>query len=186
MPVWDPLLQGKPGKQCCKDSNRRRSFPPKVLFFYNKMPFHCAIVIQMYFSNTFKNGLRAWSNTYLPRMYLRWRFCAGTMHLTPPPPQGLRLLSDLRWWFCCCWSIVLCTSHWLWGFCVCLWFVMLCFKIYVHSYHLEEEEKAICFAFIVLQMYCYRKCSVALPHGAMGWLAVCDCGISGSYSLAFW
>ena len=42
----------------------------------------------------------------------------------------------------------------------------------------EEEEKAGCFAIIVLQMYCYNNCSVALPHGAMGWYAVCDCGIT--------
>ena len=28
-------------------------------------------------------------------------------------------------------------------------------------------------------------CSVVLPHGAVGWSAVCDCGISGSYSLIF-
>ena len=27
------------------------------------------------------------------------------------------------------------------------------------------------------------KCSVALPHGAVGWSAVCDCGITSSYSL---
>ena len=31
------------------------------------------------------------------------------------------------------------------------------------------EEKAGCFAFIILQMYCYFKCSVVLPHGAVGW-----------------
>ena len=24
--------------------------------------------------------------------------------------------------------------------------------------------------------YCNCKCPVALPHGAMGWSAVCDCG----------
>ena len=36
--------------------------------------------------------------------------------------------------------------------------------------HLEEEEKAGCFAIIVLQMYCYYKCSMALPHGAVGCL----------------
>ena len=41
--------------------------------------------------------------------------------------------------------------------------------------HLEEEEKAGCFAIIVLQVYCYYKCSLALPHGAVGWSAVCDC-----------
>ena len=43
--------------------------------------------------------------------------------------------------------------------------------------HLEEEEKAGCFAITVLKMYCYFKCSVALPHGAVGCSAVCDCGI---------
>ena len=31
-----------------------------------------------------------------------------------------------------------------------------------------------CFTIIVLQMYCYYKCSVALPHGDVGWSAVCD------------
>ena len=38
----------------------------------------------------------------------------------------------------------------------------------------EEKEKAGCFAFIVLQMSCYSKFSVALPHGAVGWFAMCD------------
>ena len=37
---------------------------------------------------------------------------------------------------------------------------------------------AVCFAFIVLGMSCYCKCSVTLPHSAMGWSALCDCGIS--------
>ena len=32
-------------------------------------------------------------------------------------------------------------------------------------------------------MYCFYKCSGALPHGAVSWSAVCDCGISLSYSL---
>ena len=32
-----------------------------------------------------------------------------------------------------------------------------------------------CFAIIDLQMYCYYKCSVTLPHGTVGWSAVCDC-----------
>ena len=38
---------------------------------------------------------------------------------------------------------------------------------------------------IVLQIYCYYKCSVALAHGAIGCPAVYDCGISLSYSLTF-
>ena len=33
-----------------------------------------------------------------------------------------------------------------------------------------------CLAIIVLQMYFYYKCSVALPRGAVGWSTVCDCG----------
>ena len=44
--------------------------------------------------------------------------------------------------------------------------------------HLGEEEKAGCFAIIVLQMYCYYKCFVVLSHGVVVWSAVCDCGIS--------
>ena len=40
-------------------------------------------------------------------------------------------------------------------------------------------------AFIVLRMACYRKCFVSLPHGAVGWSAVCDCGMSLSYSFLF-
>ena len=31
--------------------------------------------------------------------------------------------------------------------------------------------------FIAFQMYCYCKCYVDLPQGAVGWSAVCDCGI---------
>ena len=44
---------------------------------------------------------------------------------------------------------------------------LFCYALRV-SIHLEEEEKAGCFAFIVLQMSCYCKRSVALPHGAVG------------------
>ena len=31
---------------------------------------------------------------------------------------------------------------------------------------------------IVLRISCCCKCSVTLPHGAVGWSALCDCGIS--------
>ena len=37
------------------------------------------------------------------------------------------------------------------------------------------EGRAGCFAFIVLRMSCYCKCSVILPHTAVGWSDVCDC-----------
>ena len=39
-----------------------------------------------------------------------------------------------------------------------------------------------CCVFIV-SCDCY--CSVALPHCAVGWSEVCDCGISGSYPFTF-
>ena len=51
--------------------------------------------------------------------------------------------------------------------------------------HLDEEEKAGCFALTVFLMSCDTQCSVALSHGAMGWSAICDCGISWSNSVAF-
>ena len=44
--------------------------------------------------------------------------------------------------------------------------------------HREEEQKAGCFAVIVLQIFCYYNCSVTLPYGAVGLSAVCDCVIS--------
>ena len=37
---------------------------------------------------------------------------------------------------------------------------------------------------VALLLLSYYKCSVALPHGAVGWSAVCDCDIS--YSLTFY
>ena len=54
-------------------------------------------------------------------------------------------------------------------------FVLVCiiFCPFQFCYHLEEEEKAGCFAIIVLQMFCYCKRSVVLPHGVVGCSAVC-------------
>ena len=46
-------------------------------------------------------------------------------------------------------------------------------------------KRAGCFALTVFRMSCDSQCSVALPHGAVAWSAVCDCGISCLYSLAF-
>ena len=59
-------------------------------------------------------------------------------------------------------------------------FVLLCINLcpFLFCNHLEEEEKAVCFAIIVLQMFCYCKSSVVLPHGIVGWSALCDFGIS--------
>ena len=35
---------------------------------------------------------------------------------------------------------------------------------------------ALLYCLLDISYYC--KCSVALPHDAVGWSAVCDCGIS--------
>ena len=43
---------------------------------------------------------------------------------------------------------------------------------------LMRMRELVCFAFIVFWMSCYCNCPVALPHCAVGWSAVCDCGIS--------
>ena len=69
--------------------------------------------------------------------------------------------------------------------------------------HLDEEERAGCFTLIVFLMSCDCLCSVAFPRrteqniifidiklrpltgSAVGWSAVCDCGISWSNSLTF-
>ena len=59
-------------------------------------------------------------------------------------------------------------------------FVFVCITLcpFYFCNHLEEEERAGCFGFIVFWMSCYCKCPIALPHGAVGWSAVCNCGIS--------
>ena len=42
---------------------------------------------------------------------------------------------------------------------------------------LDGEERAGCFTSIVIQISFDYYFSVALPHGAVGWYAVCNCGI---------
>ena len=44
--------------------------------------------------------------------------------------------------------------------------------------NLDREERV---GYFTLSSWCL----VALPHGAVGWSAVCDCGIFCSYSLTF-
>ena len=39
-----------------------------------------------------------------------------------------------------------------------------------------KESWLLCF--YCLTDACYSKCTVALPHGAVGWSGLCDCGIS--------
>ena len=45
------------------------------------------------------------------------------------------------------------------------------------------SERAAHFTVIVFLLSCGCYCSVFLPQGFLGWSAVCDCGISWSYSL---
>ena len=54
-------------------------------------------------------------------------------------------------------------------------FVLLCIALCPFSFcnHLEEEARE---SWLLLQMYCYYKCSVTLSHSVVGWSAVCDCG----------
>ena len=40
------------------------------------------------------------------------------------------------------------------------------------------RKRAGCSVFIAFRMSCYCKCPVALPHGAVGGSAVCDCDVS--------
>ena len=58
-------------------------------------------------------------------------------------------------------------------------FVLLCITLcpFLFCNHLEEVERADCLAFIVLRVSYCCKCSVTLPHDAVGWSALCDWGI---------
>ena len=73
---------------------------------------------------------------------------------------------------------VLYTSHCLWGFCAGLCYGMRYFMSFLACDHLDEEERAGCFAFIIFRMSCYCKRSVAFPHVAITLYSVCDCVIS--------
>ena len=72
----------------------------------------------------------------------------------------------------------LCTSHCLGGGGSVLVFILLWIPYVLSSFAIIfTSERAGCFAFIVFRMSCYCKYPTALPHGPMGWSAVCDRGI---------
>ena len=52
----------------------------------------------------------------------------------------------------------------------CVYYLMV-------SQHLNDTQAHRHLRFIVLRMSSYCKCSVTFPHCALGWSAVCDCGI---------
>ena len=53
------------------------------------------------------------------------------------------------------------------------WYTLLC--ILSSFAIIQAEERAGCFALMVLWMSCYCKCSVVLLYGVVGWSALCDC-----------
>ena len=60
---------------------------------------------------------------------------------------------------------------------------LICYALlYDHSSFaiiLKRKRKLVALLLLYYRMMsCYCKCSVNLPHGAMGWTALCDCGIS--------
>ena len=62
------------------------------------------------------------------------------------------------------------------GFSVCSIFccTLLCI---LSSFAIILMGKRLLYLFVFL-MSCFCYCSVAFPHGAMGWSALCDCGSS--------
>ena len=71
---------------------------------------------------------------------------------------------------------------------VCVW-SLFCYAVlnflssFAVTMYLIGEVRAGCFTLIVFLLLCGCLCSVSLPHGAVGWSAVCECGISWSYLL---
>ena len=66
------------------------------------------------------------------------------------------------------------------GYLVC----SLCLCTLYFCNHLDREERAGCFAYLVFLVS--PDCYLALPCGAMGLSAVCNLGISLSYSLTIY
>ena len=62
--------------------------------------------------------------------------------------------------------------------CLPLFLVCITWRLSYFCNHLEGEERAGSFAFIVLRVPCYCKCLVALPRDEVGWSGVYDCCIS--------
>ena len=57
-------------------------------------------------------------------------------------------------------------------------FVVLC-VLSGFAIILLKKRELVCFTLIME----WLSCSLSLPHGALGWFAVYDCGIAWSYSI---
>ena len=55
--------------------------------------------------------------------------------------------------------------------------------LFIRIFGERERERAVCSTLFAFLVSC--DCYVALSHEALGLSAVCDCGISWSYSLVF-
>ena len=75
----------------------------------------------------------------------------------------------------CC----LCTNYCLGSSIFVFFLVCITLCPFKFGNYLEEEDRAGCFAFVVL-LYI-----VALPYGAVSWPKVCDRDISRTYSFTF-
>ena len=66
---------------------------------------------------------------------------------------------------------------------------MICYAVLsiISSFcnHVTEEERVGCFTLFVLFLSCGCLCTMAFPHGAMGWSTVCDCALSGHTHFLF-
>ena len=71
------------------------------------------------------------------------------------------------------------------GLCLVLVFFFIQYFVLLVLQSPVWEMRVGCFTLIVFLRSCGCLCSVALPHGTICWSAVCDCGISYSYLLAF-
>ena len=92
----------------------------------------------------------------------RWRFAGVTtmtdglaalwfsMGPSPPPSRWFKLLSVPRRWFCCWWSVVWYASHWLWGLCVYLWFILHYFASFLDSQSSWRGRKSLLLCFYCL------------------------------------
>ena len=105
-------------------------------------------------------------------------FGADKMHLSPPPPPRLAqaafrskavFLLLMIYYF-------MYTPSFVEALCWSLFRYALLNVLSNFAIILTRKREPGCFAFIVFLMFCYCKCPVALPRGAVGWSAVCDCG----------
>ena len=92
-------------------------------------------------------------------MFLRYTFTTGRAH------YDQLILSFIV-------ALIVCGSF---VFVPCFAIQYLLSILVLHSF--AREERADCFILIVFLLSCDCKCSVYLPHGVVGWSAVCDCGI---------